>query len=1013
MNSNPRDSRAAPYNSFTCTRCGVILRWNVEGFCGKCLLQQTLRKGVSKTRKHDSFNGEISNEPIIFGFYRLIKILGNGGMGLVYEAEDTRSERQVALKIMGNEWPSPDAKKRFLREGRLAASLHHPHCVYVFDTGEIEGISFLSMELLPGETLSLRVQKQGRLSVRDAVDAILQVIDGLEAAYSIGIFHRDIKPSNCFIDHGGKVKIGDFGLSISDFNRGDSFITLSGNVVGTPEFSSPEQLRGERPCIESEIYSVGMTLYYLLTGKTAYPSGPVIQTLSRIVDPQEAIIFDFENQIPSDLRRIIIRTLAKKKEKRFHSYTELRKALMPFCSLKVEPAPVLLRLFAFAIDWMIVSIPNFLFIFWDGYIQMDYAPEILTMLTGVIYFGVMEGCYGGTWGKKLNHLRVVSIRNQKRICALEVFTRVFLFYLSNILLLACKIFPALSISSRDSMNVVFLKTLLELFFLSFLFFSMRRKNGFSTLYDLLTDTRVVYQASPQKLAVSPSSSSPLAPRQDLKKGPFHIVVDLTQNLEGWIIAYDPILDRNVWIRSYRVGEPSLSLRRKNLSRLGRSRWIQGVRTESEAWDVFEGVRGVGFYEFINQAQEWGLVRCCLRDLSQELEISLKERSLPAQLSLSQIWITDKGRTLFLDFPGPSIHPTSSPLEEECFEGPHRISLFLKRVAILMLFGKKEGSQRQTFDLPLPLSARDFLENLVHPLNDPTANTSHELNQLCEQVPDFSKLGVIRKLYQFLLAPLILGIPMLFLYFEITRTTAMLEIKPQTIAQFAEVIGKWEDWKKAVNYNDPEEEKALKSYTLDHYKESIHALRSIYRLIYLRFPCRTAVLVKSKVLVWLLEDPFPEKKEMLEVNGKLSQNTPLWQLIQKETILTKTTEKMVYVSTMIQEHQLEQFLVASLFLLWAMLRALMFILRPRDFSYGGVSGVFVSSNGKKAPWRSLLVRELLVIAPLISFAFLVQYQFAWALPIQIVFFEILILLTISFVIYNGTLDRYFHLKEVPQ
>jgi len=150
-----------------------------------------------------------------FGNYRLIRRLGKGGMGAVFEADDLVSGRRVALKLLAHSLESPEARNRFFREGRLAASINHPNSVYVYGTEEIDGTPAISMEHVLGGTLHDRVRQRGPLPVTEAVDAILQIIDGLEAAAAVGVLHRDIKPSNCFVDADGTVKIGDFGLSIS------------------------------------------------------------------------------------------------------------------------------------------------------------------------------------------------------------------------------------------------------------------------------------------------------------------------------------------------------------------------------------------------------------------------------------------------------------------------------------------------------------------------------------------------------------------------------------------------------------------------------------------------------------------------------------------------------------------------------------------------------------------------------------------------------------------------------
>ena len=149
-----------------------------------------------------------------YGSYQLIRILGEGGGGQVWEADDSRSGRRVALKVLTElRAESPKALERFEQEGRLAASVTHPSCVFVFGAEEIEGRPTISMELMRGGTLRDRLN-EGALEYRDAAASVLDIIEGLEAAQHVGIIHRDVKPSNCFLEEGGvRTKIGDFGVS--------------------------------------------------------------------------------------------------------------------------------------------------------------------------------------------------------------------------------------------------------------------------------------------------------------------------------------------------------------------------------------------------------------------------------------------------------------------------------------------------------------------------------------------------------------------------------------------------------------------------------------------------------------------------------------------------------------------------------------------------------------------------------------------------------------------------------
>ena len=179
------------------------------------------------------------------GHYRILRFLGEGGMGEVYEAEDDENGRRVALKTVRRMSPGRLGRARFLQEGRLAASISHPNVVYVFGTEEIDGIPVIATEIATGGTFKDRVMTGGRLTPALAIDWILQLIAGLEAAADAGVLHRDVKPSNCFTDGEGRVKIGDFGLAISTDELERADLTLPGTVLGTPAYASPEQMRGQ------------------------------------------------------------------------------------------------------------------------------------------------------------------------------------------------------------------------------------------------------------------------------------------------------------------------------------------------------------------------------------------------------------------------------------------------------------------------------------------------------------------------------------------------------------------------------------------------------------------------------------------------------------------------------------------------------------------------------------------------------------------------------------------------
>src|SRR5678815_5399280 len=298
-----------------CPQCGTELPANLPPeFCPRCLLKAGMGTqpvvgpgGTVALPLTETASRAMPQPGEKFGHYRIVRLLGAGGMGAAFEADDLDSGRRVALKVLSHKLDSPEARERFFREGRLAASINHPNCVYVFGTEEIGGTPAIAMELVPGGTLQNRLDARGPMPVGEAVDATLQIIAGLEAAQSIGILHRDIKPSNCFRDADGTVKIGDFGLSISVNIRIEPALTAAGAFLGTPAFSSPEQLRGDELNARSDMYSVGATLFYLLTGHMPFEGDNVVQLLATVLEKRPPSPRKFRSNIPNGLARVILR----------------------------------------------------------------------------------------------------------------------------------------------------------------------------------------------------------------------------------------------------------------------------------------------------------------------------------------------------------------------------------------------------------------------------------------------------------------------------------------------------------------------------------------------------------------------------------------------------------------------------------------------------------------------------------------------------------------------------------
>jgi uncharacterized RDD family membrane protein YckC len=227
-------------------------------------------------------------------------------MGAVYEAEHGADGRVVALKVLSVSLDQLDARDRFLREGRSAAAVNHPNMVYVYGTEEIGGVPAISMELVADGTLEQRVRSRGPLPVDEVVEYADQMIAGLAAAHDVGLLHRDVKPSNCFVAADGTLKVGDFGLSKPIDAEEQLRLTQTGMFLGTPVFSSPEQLLGEQLDVRSDIYAVGLTLYFALTGQLPYPSGSMVQVVATVLHGAATPIASHRPDVPPAVVEVVM-----------------------------------------------------------------------------------------------------------------------------------------------------------------------------------------------------------------------------------------------------------------------------------------------------------------------------------------------------------------------------------------------------------------------------------------------------------------------------------------------------------------------------------------------------------------------------------------------------------------------------------------------------------------------------------------------------------------------------------
>jgi len=274
----------------------------------------------------------IESLPAHLDHYRIARLLGKGGMAVVFEAQDTSLGKVVALKILLPDFSSSDAYlARFHREARIAAMLTHPNMVQVFAAGHAEDIEYLVMEYVEGETLSEIIRNRGRVPEAEALDMAVGLSGALEEAADMGIVHRDIKPGNIIISKWAVAKLADFGIAKEFNDIADPRIqmSLTMGVVGTPTYMSPEQARGARRLdFRSDMYSLGTTLYHAVAGDIPFLAETPQETMFRVVSEIPRPPLSVYSGLSEEMGAIICKMMAKDPANRYGSYAELRDDLI-------------------------------------------------------------------------------------------------------------------------------------------------------------------------------------------------------------------------------------------------------------------------------------------------------------------------------------------------------------------------------------------------------------------------------------------------------------------------------------------------------------------------------------------------------------------------------------------------------------------------------------------------------------------------------------------------------------
>jgi len=256
----------------------------------------------------------------IISHYKILEKLGEGGMGVVYKAEDTKLKRTVALKFLPRGLTyDADAKERFIQEARAAAALNAPNICIIHEIDEADGQSFIVMEYIDGQSLREKTES-GRLEIEDVVDIAIQIAEGLREAHENDIVHRDIKSANIMVTVKGQTKIMDFGLAKL---AGQTRLTREGTTIGTVAYMSPEQAGGEEVDLRTDIWSLGVVMYEMITGQMPFKGEYEQVAIYSIMNKDPKPMPEYRTDVPLKLEKIVRKALAKNRDERYQHMDEI------------------------------------------------------------------------------------------------------------------------------------------------------------------------------------------------------------------------------------------------------------------------------------------------------------------------------------------------------------------------------------------------------------------------------------------------------------------------------------------------------------------------------------------------------------------------------------------------------------------------------------------------------------------------------------------------------------------
>ncbi|HQR07053.1 MAG TPA: protein kinase [Gemmatales bacterium] len=867
----------------------------------------------------------VHRTPDQIGGYKIVRQIGSGGMGTVFEAEDAVNGRSVAIKLIKPQIAaSSDNLERFRQEGRLASLITHPRCVFVYHADEDKGRPYIVMELMPGATLKDIVSQQGPLQIGQAITKILDVIDGLMAAHQLGVIHRDVKPSNCFVLTDGHVKVGDFGLSkilpllststartpelhhqTTPDNNSVEGITRTGVFVGTPLFASPEQIKGEMVDYRTDVYSVTATLYFLLTGQAPFEGGDNTATIARIVSEDPASVQAIRPDVPTELDRVIQRGLQRDRDIRYATLSELRSALMQFKPGYLHNAPRRARIRAAIVDMALLA-PEVILIHqvipylmppteW-GVELIDFVSDLCMWLFVLTYFLVTEVVAGTSFGKWLLHLRVGGLRPGKPPKRRQLLLRAMGFFV----VVALPGLLALALTGND-----WVKWLFHFIGMLLLFDSMRAQGGFRGLHEIMSNTCVVQvPPTPKQLEfpyIPPLAPAKLPPGLPSRIGNYAIEgIHRVLDDRIFLVGKDLILNRPVWLVMRPLEEGKIAPARREISRSTRLRWLGGgdvnLATRSNKhthhWDAFIApTTGCSLARLVQVEGKlsWTTSRLLLQQLADELAIALTDDTFPDGLSLEQVWLQPEGQLLIV---GARFHESAPlPLVDSASDAERSV-LFLKQAAQLMLEGKISNPQKpRPIAAPMPWYDRPILDRLVGIGNTLYTNPGEIAKDLHASANRPTEVTSMMRLGQMLftgllLSPIILAILLLSRYYLEIKPTLQLTHQVRRAERMVEWFGDKKNIPLFKQYllDNPEEARYVSKATLVELLASppISLIRPVSRDRFMMAAC------KGKIKQQLTHDV----EQLQQLRNQLSLPAFLPQLAALEMLASpsKTTER---------------------------------------------------------------------------------------------------------------------------